>query len=343
MTTFKAELAALVNEFEPMDRGFRLYGCAYLVPDEVPEHEVIQHREAMLQLQLYNLMHTKSRNSEDSEEPNAPPHMTEGVSRTFTARLAAANSSRYSWDPNWRIVSVSENKVALKKYGISAWTMVDHIHSCSKTLVEGAIVSARIPPEYRRLNFGYYTALGETPWPADRLDAPIRLYWSVTASGAPLLLQQLTRKLNAGRVPFVCKMLLDPAHYTRSDAAVVYIPRQQLDTALPIVETVYRSVSQWLRASTSAFVLRLAPGLGLAEQPDTRESFGEHMSRVLAQLMLGSSLLAQPGERLEDVLSGLRNCAIDPDRPYLREPQLGPACEDLERRFRHFAVHQLEI
>ncbi|MGN6526397.1 MAG: T3SS effector HopA1 family protein, partial [Burkholderiaceae bacterium] len=67
------------------------------------------------------------------------------------------------------------------------------------------------------------------------------------------------------------------------DAGVVYLLDPDLAHARDLVAAVYEEVSPHLNAMTPALTRRLAPGLGLAEDPGGGESFGQHRCRVVAE------------------------------------------------------------
>jgi hypothetical protein len=77
--------------------------------------------------------------------------------------------------------------------------------------------------------------------------------------------------------------LNDPAAYTRSDAGVLYFHKVDNGCVSATVSAVYGSIAPFLDADVPMFTRRIAPGLGLAEDPGTPESFGQHRCRILAE------------------------------------------------------------
>jgi hypothetical protein len=86
-------------------------------------------------------------------------------------------------------------------------------------------------------------------------------------------------------------------------------------------------VAAALRPATPLFTLPLAPGIGLAEDPNTGESFGMHRCRLTAEGIVDAwSRGEQSGAaRLAAIAAAFTRAGCDLDRPYL-----SPASADLE-------------
>ncbi len=228
----------------------------------------------------------------------------EGLTRDFVARLSTANCGVGPEHDGWivRLVEV-DGRLGVERDGLMLW--VDPQPGAEP----GAGVRVRIPKEYRNLYPGHYVALGD----ADRGDLrnPLRLYWHIGAEGAEELVRRVSATFNRSRVPFLLKVLSSPAAYRRADAAILYLPSRHCLEGPALVREVYDAMRPLLRPAVSTFVLAVAPGLGLAEDPPDSSSFGMHRSRLLATLLYDALEMTDP---LEAVAAALEAAGYLPDR-----------------------------
>ena len=77
--------------------------------------------------------------------------------------------------------------------------------------------------------------------------------------------------------------LTNRSHFVRSDAGVLYINKGDLNNSINLISSIYRNVRKYLKTNTSLFTKKIVPGLSLAEDPNNKESFGQHRSRILAE------------------------------------------------------------
>jgi hypothetical protein len=159
---------------------------------------------------------------------------------------------------------------------------------------------------------GFYFAFGNSP--EEDFDPPcmVRFYWAVKSGGAVLLTGELTAALNRLRVPFRFKTGLESYSYGRLDAAVLYVHQRFYQIAARLVAPVYQQVRAVLMSGSPMFTKPLAPGLGLAEDPGTGESFGMQRCRLLADAVLGAE---EPS--LDAVIRRLEFAGVRADCPYL--------------------------
>ncbi len=129
----------------------------------------------------------------------------------------------------------------------------------------------------------FHTIIGSHPVP-DRAQTGrlIRLYWHVRQLGAAELLGSVQRALDTAGVPFTMKVLRSPLAYIRADAAVLYLHRDDFPAAARALAVVHDHMSSHLRKDPPLLTLRLARGLGLAEDPGDGSSFGQRSCRIVA-------------------------------------------------------------
>ncbi len=101
---------------------------------------------------------------------------------------------------------------------------------------------------------------------------------------------------------------------------MLYLLKEDLDVAVPLLAEVYGEVRGDLKRPVPALTKRIAPGVGLAEDPEGgNDSFGMHRCRLLAEgLVRGWERGAESVEdRLAVVIETFEEAGIDPERPYL--------------------------
>jgi hypothetical protein len=111
----------------------------------------------------------------------------------------------------------------------------------------------------------------------------VRFYWNVAPDGAAPFLREIGTRLDRRRIPFQAKVPVDPARYERTDAGVLYLNDEDVEAARDAIAATYRALHDSLRPSVPLFTRELAPGLGFAESPPTRESFGMHRCALIAE------------------------------------------------------------
>lgn len=235
---------------------------------------------------------------------------------SLLAELSAANTGKDSWDDGWEIVAVGgAGRVAAKRH-----ESVRNFWPGEFLTLEGPELPPRagmhlrafFPRESTTMQPGFYFAFGSSP--EEDFDAPsmVRFYWAVKSTGAALLTGELTGALNRLRVPFRFKTGAEAHSYGRLDAAVLYVHKRFYQIAARLVAPVYERVRGALMPGAPIFTKRLAPGLALAEDPGTGESFGMQRCRLLA-----GAILAVEELTLDGVIRQLELAGVRVDSPYL--------------------------
>jgi hypothetical protein len=234
-----------------------------------------------------DLIYHRCHGRQDVLRNGRAPNGDEGLAREFVARLSNANCGVGPVHDQWTVSAVEDDgRLAVEFDGLMLW--VDP----QPGVAPGERVPVRFPKEYRNLYPGHYVVIGD----ADRgvLVDPVRLYWHVGADGAEALVRSVSARFNRAKLPFRLKLLSEPAGYCRADPAILYIPSDHRAEGAAVVREVYREVGPLLNPVVSTFLLALAPGLGLAEDPRDQSSFGMHRSRLLAALLYDALSLGDP-------------------------------------------------
>jgi hypothetical protein len=124
-------------------------------------------------------------------------------------------------------------------------------------------------------------------------------------------------------IPFTFKALYNPDDYGRYDSAVLYFLKSNYLTVLPTLQAVYTEERAHFQIEVPLFTKQLAPGLGLAEEPDqkfsTQESFGTNRCQIIANGLLEAWLSGDesPEGRINKILQHFSLLGIDWQRAYL--------------------------
>lgn len=201
----------------------------------------------------------------------------------FVKALSASNSGSGTREPGWQVRGVENRTVVVENHGLSLWVPLEHTWPRVRgALLPNKIVSVSFPNELLQLSPGFYMALGNR-WLDVEQGPVLRLYWHLRSEGADRLIAAATARLNRDRLPFRLKVVNEPERYTRCDAGVLYTRKRDYSLLARLLHEVYAAVSPYLEQATPAFTKRLAPGLGLAEDPGSSESFGMHRCGLLAE------------------------------------------------------------
>jgi len=247
-------------------------------------------------------------------------HRGVSVRADFVARLSAANTGVGSLEPGWHVHAVDADRVVVERSGLLVWIKYEQLCLTDGALPEpGVSVSIRQSKELPRRSPGFYLALGNHGMKSRDVDPVVRLYWNVIAESAPQLVELVTTRLNAADIPFRLKTINDARRYTRCDAAVLYGPKRCYPAIAEIVAGIHAELAASLVPGTPAFTKRLAPGLALAEDPGTGDSFGMHRCRLFAEGILNAREDGRrsTSARRDSVIAAFAAAGITTERPYL--------------------------
>lgn len=237
----------------------------------------------------------------------------------FVRALSQANCGVDSRQPGWVVHRADDDgTLRVQRDGLMLRARAEDLADSSQEHNRSGEFALRLPAVLPDVSPGFVTVLGREP--LDRAAHPVvRLYWNLQPWSAVDLISELTGRLNGANLPFQLKVVNHPGRYVRCDAAVLYLHAGDLHIAGQIVSSVYASVRVGLKSPVPALTLRLAPGLGLAEEPAGGESFGMHRCGLVAEgLLRGWERGADASsERLAVVLETLRAAGVDPEWPYL--------------------------
>jgi hypothetical protein len=212
-------------------------------------------------------------------------------SREFEAALSAANCGRGYLDEAWQVRGSDERGVIVAKNGLEL--TVDGARlarpgTAAGVPAAGDLGALRLPKELFAISPGFYVACADRPFDTTRSRRMVRLYWNLRGDGAVPFVAAATRALNCAGAAFRLKVLNDPGAFSRCDAAVIYLTRDDYPELADLILALHGEIGGFLSPRTPVFTARLAPGVGFAEDPGTAESFGEHRCRLLADALARS-------------------------------------------------------
>jgi hypothetical protein len=246
----------------------------------------------------------------------------------FACRLAGANVSHEHWDKGWVIQQLGPSGQVLVRKGERERVAMPGAFISERligiTPQIGASVSIHAPRETFDVQPGYYFAFGETlDELADQLSL-VRFYFHCDADGAMLLTAGLTSALNRFQVPFQLKVPVARTLYGRTDAAVLYIGARYFTVTAMIVAQARETVP--LESDVPLFTKRLWPGISIAVEPGSGESFGMHRCRLAAEGIVDAWRHGNQDVPARFAASAARFDATGLD---LTRPWLGPGGVDL--------------
>ncbi|MFF6998233.1 T3SS effector HopA1 family protein [Streptomyces sp. NPDC008313] len=180
-------------------------------------------------------------------------------------------------------------------------------------------VAVRLDAARPAVSPGFFLCEGSVPARV-RPTGTLRVYLHVTGpEAAPRVWADVLGLLEGEQLPYRAKILSSRTGYPRQDACVVYLGPESWDAAELLADAA-RSLPG-IGGPVSAFVRRLAPGVGAAWEPDDarpgmrRVSFGEHRAAALAAGLVEHALDPTARSRERAVHDCLLEAGADPADP----------------------------
>lgn len=254
-----------------------------------------------------------------------------GVNVQFYQQLHRNNKGKGYFDPGWQVLQRQNGRFAVKKDGLTVH--IDsrkHLHPEARSPHMGDTVAIRLPRN--RVEAGFYIAVGNAGMPLEE-SAAIELCFNLTPEGAIALMHYLTQKLNALFIPFSFKVLSDPDEYRRYDAGILTLEQQHYERVRQTLQdgfaTAMLTQLTHFHSPVPLFTKPLAPGIGLAEEPESdSRDFGMNRCELVVDALLSVWQTEQdsPKGRMKAIEQQFSQQGIDLQRPYLN-----PGSEDVYR------------
>ncbi|BAZ42602.1 hypothetical protein NIES4101_85710 [Calothrix sp. NIES-4101] len=250
-----------------------------------------------------------------------------GVNLAFYQQLHESNSGEGYFDPGWAVIKEEEDGyLVVKKGALRLHIYPDkHLQSTQKSATVGEMVAIRLPKNV--VQNGFYMAVGNAGIHShndlEEQEQLTRIYFNFTPTGAVEVMRGLTQQLNAIALPFTFKVLYNPGDYKRYDAGVLYFDKKNYPAVRKVLELVYQENKSHFVSEIPLFTKQLAPGLGLAEEPDqkfgTQESFGMNRCQIVANGLLESWYQGNNSTvgKMKAILGEFSKLGINIQQPYL--------------------------
>ncbi len=321
MTHLHADLLAVLEavEIESPSR-YRVLGVLREVPDRIADETGPVARPANLVRALANDLYDRLYIRPVLANPR---WVDELARRDFLAALSAANNARGAWESGWTVRRIEPDGrvVVAKEDGAAFWADPAEVRGSGATLHTGDRCRVWLSKELRALVWGFYMAIGDSASDLDDEDPGPegRFYWHLTSDAAVPFIEMATSLLCASQIPFRVKVPSHPSAYHRADAGVIYFRRRDDPRIDPVIARIHSAIAPKLRGEVPLFTRRLATGLGMAESPNSKMSFGEHRCRLVAHA-LWESFSRHEGDlssRTRSLAAAFLKEDIDPLRPHL--------------------------
>lgn len=302
----------------------------------------IQNKYLSLQLRsfLYGIYYNGSMRTTlalDTDSAGLAPHQDLenntrlGVDIAFYERLHSCNRGSGYFDPGWSVVRLeSDGTLAVTKRGLTLHIEPEKHLQRGENAAVGELVAIRMPCNL--VQNGFYVAVSNAGLRSDshpnREPEIVRIYFNFSPEGAAAVMGSLTRQLNDILIPFTFKTLYNPGEYRRYDSGVLYFEKSNYEAVRLVLETVYAQTKAHFNTDVPLFTKILAPGLGLAEEPDRKfvdeESFGMNRCQIIANGLLEAchSLDDSPQGRMTSILKQFSRVGVELLRSYLNANSL---------------------
>lgn len=238
-------------------------------------------------------------------------------------RLSEANETREYWETGWQIREIlASGQIRAKKNERTRFLWAGEFFSPGSFGTPPKInseISVFFPKESVTVQTGFYFAFSQTFLDQSDDYNIVRFYWNIDEKGAPDLVRSISHHLNKFQVPYRFKCLNNQHPFNRTDAAVLFINKRFYRIVAELLPDIYRKVEALLEDETPLFSKRLAPGLGLAEDSNSGDSFGMNRCRILAQGIWNGYVkgLQTTETRLQETSKQFAAHGISLETPYL--------------------------
>ncbi|MEQ8756493.1 MAG: T3SS effector HopA1 family protein [Coleofasciculus sp. G1-WW12-02] len=250
-----------------------------------------------------------------------------GVDVGFYERLHESNRGDGYFDADWLVLrEESDGSLAVSKGGVRLHIERDkHLQYDHRTAVIGDLVAILMPKNL--VQNGFYMAVGNQGLnrveDAQVQSVTVRIYFNLTPDGAVAVMASLTQRLNEMGIPFSFKVLYNPKDYGRYDSGVLYFDKRDYQKVRQVLLDVYGENKSQFQPEIPLFTMQLAPGLGLAEEPNqkfaSQESFGMNRCQIVANGLLEACYNGEhsPESRMKSILGQFSLLGIDLDYVHL--------------------------
>lgn len=256
-----------------------------------------------------------------------------GIDTEFCERLHQSNNGKGNFDPGWTVLrQENDGSIVVQKHGLTLHIDRDrHLHPETE-ITANSMIAIRLPKN--RVQNGFYVAVGDlgarSSGNSNTDVAIVRVYFNLSSEGAVAVMPSITQQLNQLSIPFTFKVLYNPPDYQRYDSGVLYFEKTHYETVCSALHSIYTENQSHFKPEVPLFTKLLAPGLAVAEEPDSklsqRESFGTHRCQIVANGLIAAWQKGDnsPEGRMASILDRFSALGIELNCPYLN-----PNSEDI--------------
>jgi len=319
--------------------NYQVFGLAKKVADRFQQNSpALQRKYLTLLLRnfIYGIYYNGSLQNVlalNAKPANLLPHQTLennyifGTDWEFYGRLDASNHGVGYFDFGWEVLRQEpDGTLVVIKDGLTLHVEYNSpMQPSMKSAKVGNLVAIGVPKN--RLQNGYYLAVSNViQKPQDNPDVDLgmgQIYFNLTSEGAIALMDSLTLQLNAAEIFFSFQVLYNPSAYKRYDSGVLYFERNDYPAVRKVLQGVYLEHQSYFQPEIPLFTKFLAPGLGLAEEPNEKfaaqENFGMNRCQIVASSLLSAWEKGDNSteERMKAIAEHFTQLNIDLQRPYL--------------------------
>ncbi|WP_414530581.1 T3SS effector HopA1 family protein [Nodularia chucula] len=326
----KSNFTIIHPDYKPLELPIEVVERFKKMPAEM------QQKYLSLQLQsfLYGIYYNGSMRSAlalEGEKNSLPLDLENntflGIDLEFYERLHQSNCGEGNFDPGWLILrEETDDTLLVTKGGLRLHIYRNkHLQSTDKDAMEGNLVAIKLPKN--RVQNGFYVATSNQGLSyfedTNNKSVTVRIYFNLTLEGAVCVMKSLTQRLNELKIYFTFKVLYNPHDYGRYDSGVLYFEKTDYQIVREVLQVVYQENKLNMQPEIPLFTMQLAPGLGLAEEPDQKfaeqESFGMNRCQILSNGLLASWNQGDESSetKMQAILQQFTWLGIDLEHPYL--------------------------
>jgi len=327
---FKSDFSICHPDFKPLELPPDVVERFQKMPDEIK----IKYLSLQLRTFIYGIYYNGyMRNALAVDRKDNSLHLDlenntfMGIDLAFYEQLHKNNYGKGYFDPNWSVLrEESDGSLVVFKAGLKVHIQRhEHLQSFEQTAVVGDSVAILLPKN--RVQNGFYMAVSNQG--LTHLESgvnqftTVRVYFNLTPESAVEVMRKLTQELNELAITFSFKVLYNPKDYGRYDSGVLYFAKRDYEAVREVLKVVYNENKMNFQPEVPLFTMQLAPGLGLAEEPNQKfaqqESFGMNRSQIIANGLLEAQAQGDesPQGRSKAILAQFSFLGIDVQRPYL--------------------------
>jgi len=244
------------------------------------------------------------------------------IDKKLLASLSAANTTIAQKQSGWIVHGVqNDGSIIACRYGLIRKFMPGQFLAAKNQIPIkiGTTVSVITMTGSKNYQEGFYHVFSNAMMDMAEVNSKVRLYFNVKRHEAAAFIDITSKLLNQYDIFFTLKIALRPHDYSRTDVAVLYLPRRVLNIAAMALAVSLSSLEPLLDDEIPFFTKRLAKGIGFADDPSSGGSFGASRCELVADAIL----IARDGENIpiDTFLKAFELVMVDRqlnlDRPYL--------------------------